>query len=396
MSLCFLAHGAVAQSNVPNIEALRQAVDENPADAETRRKLGQAYFRERQSKPALDQYQEALRLEPLNEDLYLEAAAIFLAAGLADQVEAIMLEASRRFPNSTSAGYNPLYHDLAELWAGSGRVEKASQAMKMAARFEGPVAGGVLYKRIGDFNTDLLRFDEALSNYARALDFDPENPAIHLALGNLHLQRNNAGRALSEFTQVISSQPRSVGALYGIAEARRRMDRLEESVAAAGKALEIDPNHSGARYIRGAALVRLGRGREGQRDLEQYRKLQAEAETETHRRRERQTFKTTGMFRLLGGQFEEAIAVFKEGVAAYPDVAELYFNLGLAQSQSGKHRAAIETFQELLGRGIATDILVHRYLAQEYLAVGEVEAAERHQAIYVKKREAELGARPPG
>jgi tetratricopeptide (TPR) repeat protein len=394
VALCFPAHGALAQAVVWNIEALREAVAKNPADAEARRQLGQAYFRERQSKLALDQYQEALRLEPRNENLYLEAAAIFLAAGLAEQAEAVLLESARRFPDSTSARYNLLYHDLAELWASSGRLQKANEAMTMATRVQGQVAAEVLYKRIGDFNADLLRFDEALSAYTRALNYNPQSPATHLALGNLHLVRNRPAEALDEFTRVTSLVPQNAGALYGIAEVHWRMGQLGDSVAAAERVLKIDPRHWGARYIRGTALIRMGRREEGQAELESYRRLQGEVQAENHRLRELQTFKTTGMFRLLQGQSEEAIAIFKEGVAAYPDVAELYFNLGMAQSQSANHRGAIETFLDLLNRKLGTDTLVHRYLAQEYLALGEVEAAQRHQAIYAKQQQAELQGGP--
>ena len=113
-----------------------------------------------------------------------------------------------------------------------------------------------------------------------------------------------------------------------------------------------------------------------------------------HRLREIQTFNTTGMSRLLEGHSDEAIAVFKKGVDAYPDAPDLRLNLGLAQSQSGQHRAAIATFQELLDRKLGSDTLLHRYLAQEYSSVGEADEAMRHQAIYLRQREEELGVNP--
>ena len=360
------------------------------ADAEAQRQLGLSYLRDRQLGNALDAYQRALDLEPENEILYLEKTDIFLSAGLPEDAEDALAEAVERFPDSTSPAYNLLYHDLAEMWASTGRLGKASTAMELASRVNGPVAPRLIFKRIGDFNTDLLRLDTALTAYQTALSMDPANIVTRVALGNLQLRRNSLDEALAEFTTVLSTDAGNVSASHGIAEIYRRRGEFAEALGAADRVLDLIPRHRGALYIRGAALVRLGRREEGQRTLETYRRLQANARTEDERLRDINTYRTGGMDHVLRGRYQEAIELFEAGIRSYPDAAELHLNLGRVQGEAGRHEDAIETFLAMLERGIGDSAVAHQNLAREYLLVGDIEASDRHRDLY----EAALGAEP--
>lgn len=362
-------------------------------DAEFQRQTGLDHLRDRQFGLALEAYRQALELDPDYEILYLETADIYLASGLGEEAEGLLEEATARFPGSTSSAYNLLYHDLAELWASDARVTRAADAMEAAARFEGPVPLSEIHRRIGDYNADLLRLDRALAAYEESLAFDPGNAATRLALGTLELRRNDLDAALAAFEAVLGEFPDSVDALHGVAEVHYRRGDFTSAAPAASQVLQRAPDHRNALYIRATSLVRMGRGNSlTAQDLERYSRLQAEAQAEEHRVRDIRTYRTGGMRHLLGGRYDEAIALFRAGIDAYPDAAALHLALGQAQSEAGRHDAAVATYLSMLDAGLGESALIHRDLAREYGLSGDVDSSRRHQALYEAGLEA--GQRP--
>lgn len=350
--------------------------------AEVLRQRGLDYVRNGELLNALDAYQRAIEAQPDNETLYLEKTDIFLAARLPEDAEALLLETSARFPDSGAPAYNLLYFDLSELWASAGRIAKASDAMVSASTVIGPVDSSLIFRRIGDYNTDLLRLDVALSAYTTALELDPENMGTHLALGNLHLRRNSLDEALASFTTVFQASPNAIDALHGVGEIHRRLGEFEAAVLAANRVLERVPTHPGALYIRGTALVRLGRANDGRQDLLRYQSLQDDAQVAEARLRDINTYRTGGTDLVLRGHYPDAIQLLERGIAAYPDASPLFVSLGQAQSQYGQHEDAIETFLKMLEEGADESGVAHQNLAREYSIVGNVEASEQHQMLY--------------
>jgi tetratricopeptide (TPR) repeat protein len=358
--------------------------------SESLRQTGLLYYREGHIANALDAYQRAIQEDPLYEHLYLERADILLADGRPGDAEAMLLEASRLFPDSRSPAYNLLYHDLAEMWVASGRLGKARDAMDMASRVPGPISPAVVHKRIGDFNTDLLLLDEALAAYLLALEHAPDSFGTRLALANLHLRRNSLDDALAEFNALVGTDPGSVDANNGIAEVHRRRGDFKEAAEAAGRTLELSPDHPGALYIRGAALVRLGRSAEGREALDRYLRLMSDTQAEEHRQRDINAYRKGGMDLQVRGELQAAIELYGEGLRSYPDSPALYLALGAAQSEAGAHRDAIGTFLAWLESGAADPALAHRSLAREYALIGDMEASERHREL----SDARLAAAP--
>ena len=359
-------------------------------EAAAQRQMGLDAFRDGQFGMAIEAYRRALELTPDAENLYLELSDIHIAAGLPTEAESLLAEASERFGDSSSPAYNLLYHDLAESWVDHGRLGAANEAMAAASRRAGPVPAGLIFKRLGDFNTDLLQLDRALAAYRAALDLEPGNLAIQVALGNLHLRRNSPDEAEAVFSGVSNAAPNNVTALHGIAEIHRRRGEFEEALRAVDDVLGQAPDHRGALYIRGIALVRLGRRDEGGRDLEKYRQLLAESQAEEHRRRDINTFLTGGIHLVLGGEYAEAIRLFEAGIASYPDSGQLYLRMGQTQGEAGRHDAAIATFLSMLDLRVGDAAVAHRNLVREYRGVGNIEASMRHQALL----EAESGTAP--
>jgi tetratricopeptide (TPR) repeat protein len=128
----------------------------------------------------------------------------------------------------------------------------------------------------------------------------------------------------------------------------------------------------------------LGSNEESEKQLEVYRKLEAQARAENDRGRKIVVENRDAAAKLIEGHAEEALEMFRKIIATFPDSATAYLNLGTAQSKLGQHKAASETFQKILSLNISDSFLVSWHLAQEYQALGDTEASRRHQVVYLQ------------
>ncbi len=160
--------------------------------------------------------------------------------------------------------------------------------------------------------------------------------------------------------------------------------------AAATRAIDLGTTDSQALYLLGTALVRQGRRDEGMEQLREFQSVETEFLDLEHENREVDAIGLAAIAALRDGNPEEAVESLIEGIRLYPDAGRLYMNMAMVQNRMGEHRAAIETYERMLDSGIGRTFLVHRNLAGEYDALGNVEASQRHRQIYLETRDAEL------
>jgi tetratricopeptide (TPR) repeat protein len=188
---------------------------------------------------------------------------------------------------------------------------------------------------------------------------------------------------------VIAADPKNSAAHFRLAEANLRMGRFDAAAAAASKTLAIDPGHRRAHYVLATALVRLGEKENAEKELELYRKLEADARSEIDRSRNMVVLNRGAAAKLLEGRPEEAFEMFLKVIQSYPDEPAHYLNLGTAQSKLGQHKAAVETFQKMLSLG-ADNFLVYRNLAEEYELLGDMEGSRRYRVVYLQNLDVTL------
>jgi tetratricopeptide (TPR) repeat protein len=356
--------------------------------------LALAYFRGIQFGDALKKYQEALNKTPAGEALYLAMSDLLVKAALMPEAEDILRHAAKAFPASRRVRYRE-----AEMYRDSGRMQKALETFQQASQMKPPASMppdldrsqlSFIYHRIGGINTDLVRFDAATAAYKKALEISPENADARIALGDVYLRRGQHTAALAEFTRVLETHSDRALPHYRFADAALQTGNFATAAEAADRALKIDPQERKARYVKGMALVRTGRTQEGEKELDEYGKLEAEARAQIDKQRGVVVTNRAAAALLLNGQAVEAIASFRKGIEAYPETASLRLNLGLALSMSGQHREAASTLQVLLDKGISDDFVVHKALAREYELLKDEKSTRKSQALYVQRIDAAL------
>lgn len=94
-------------------------------------------------------------------------------------------------------------------------------------------------------------FDQAEINFSKALKKKPDNPELNYNLANSHYKNGKYQEALKSYSQATAEntppdlQQKS---LYNSGNALYRMDKLEESIAAYKKVLEMNPKDMDAKF----------------------------------------------------------------------------------------------------------------------------------------------------
>ena len=352
-----------------------------------------ASFRDEEYERAREAFADSITEAPAAEETYLEMADIFAQENMVNEEEWLLTEMVRRFDSREA------YYHLGELHVNSGASEAGLEAFQQASVTPGPPdldpiidaqMRSFISRRIGDVHGGAGRFDEAIAAYNRAFDIDPAIVESRLGLGVMYFRTGRPEEALEEYEWVLDTDPDNVGALDRLAETLLSLGRFEESARAAMRVLEIDPDLLTPRYLRGRALVGMGQTEEGVRLLQEYQALDADRQAEEQRNREIIALDRDAMSRLLAGQDDDGIRMYREAIEMHPDVPQFYFKLGLAQNKLGQHAEAVGTFLKLIDLGLSDDFIVHKNLAAAYRALGDVAASERHQALYLEKRDAEM------
>jgi tetratricopeptide (TPR) repeat protein len=353
-----------------------------------------AYFQGSEFEDALKKYQSALTQTSASEALYLAMNGILVKAELLPQAEDVMQRAVRAYPASRRARYKE-----AEMYRDSGKMRKALEVFEEASQMKAPASMtpdldslqlSFIYQRIGGINTDLTQFDAAIAAYKKSLEISPKNADARIALGDAYLRRDQRQEARAEYSKMITAFPDRALPLYRYADACLKIGDFAEAATAAEKALKIDPQELKARFVRGQALMRLGRMEEGRKELEEFSKQEAAAQAELNSKRDVIVSNRGAADLVLKGRGDEAIAQFQSSLKAHPDSATLRINLGLALSQLGRRQEAISVFRSMLDGGLADDFLVYKLLAREYGRLKDDKNAQKYDALYIRKIDAAL------
>jgi tetratricopeptide (TPR) repeat protein len=162
----------------------------------------------------------------------------------------------------------------------------------------------------------------ALADYRAALEADPGRRAVRLRLVALLLERNDAAGALPHLERLRAECPGEDEVRIDLARCRLLQGEHAAALALLDAVLADHPDHFGALYFRGKALLDLGRAAEAEalfrRALPQkpkgpevlfalYRSLQAQPgrqreAAETYRRFQAARADLDKLYRLLGGE----------------------------------------------------------------------------------------------
>ena len=106
------------------------------------------------------------------------------------------------------------------------------------------------------------QYPEAIQEFLKVLEVDPNNFDAHLLLGNSYREIDRDLYELKHLKIAVALEPNNFDANWDIGHAYLRMNDFKNSLTHFKKAVELDPNHFGARSMIGHVYLDTGRFQE--------------------------------------------------------------------------------------------------------------------------------------
>jgi tetratricopeptide (TPR) repeat protein len=110
------------------------------------------------------------------------------------------------------------------------------------------------------------RYDDAIEDYTRALQVNPNDPVAYYDRANAYYRKGQYDRAVEDYTKAVEINPQDEEAYFNRGLAYFSLGRFEEAAGDYSRAIEIDPQDADAYNNRGNAYTEMGRYDEAVRD----------------------------------------------------------------------------------------------------------------------------------
>lgn len=274
---------------------LRQAEKLLPKVAGIRLNIGLAYFRQNEFLKAIPPFESVVRDEPYAlQPRYLLGLCYFFAERWKDAASTL----EPLWPQESS---QPSYLYVLTITANrAGEKELDDKALSQLVKVGADSPEVRLF--LGKAHLNLEQYDMALIDFQAAARSNPKLPFVHFNLGLTYLKKQDYENARSEFLRDASIEPdvaldyEELGDVYslmqqddnaennyrealrldphlvnsylGLAKAYQREEKFQQALSAIDSAAKLDPERTDIHYLRGQALLHLGRKIEGKKELE--------------------------------------------------------------------------------------------------------------------------------
>lgn len=229
-------------------DALREALREDPDDAEAHLLLGHCHLQAKDLPAARREAGEAIRLAPGDARPFLLRASVELAGRRPEAAVEAAHEARRRAPDWAEPLNLLAQHEARrERWPEV--LAHAEEALALDP--ENPAASGLRTLAL----THLGRAGEAAGAAARGLAQDPHDPDAHVVRGVTLLHGGEAKQAEAAFLEALRLEPGHEGAAAGLVMALKRRSRVLRPVFAFFFWMQRIPPRVRAGLIVGAWLL---------------------------------------------------------------------------------------------------------------------------------------------
>jgi len=191
---------------------------------------------------------------------------------------------------------------------------------------------GILYEKQGEVN-------KALEQYRQAVQVSPNFVNAYNNLGVVLLKQDKTDEAIKYLQQALQINPSLASAHINMGLALSNQDKLNDAVVHYNKALQISSNLPKAQFQLGAALVNLGRTEQGVHHLKRTLEIDPD-HAEAHN--------DLGGHLLAQGKIDDALEHFNAALKTNPDISEAHNNVGIIMIHKGRINEAIFHFQEAL------------------------------------------------
>jgi predicted Zn-dependent protease len=370
-----LRSGDVASS----LALLQETANATPQFSEAHRLMGLAHLANDDVERGLGELKTAITLDAAYERPRIDLARALYERSQFAEAATVLTDTLAAIPESGRARYL-----LALIYQRQGNYGGAMDELGRAAAHEPLLGLNSVFQSLGALRRSQQDYDGALEAFTRRVSLVPNHPLAHHELAEMYFRVGRLDEALAEHTVALMLDPRRADSHVGVAQVHLRAGRFVEAAAAAKRATELAGNQKEARYVLATALLRLGRTGEGNRELQEYQRLQNEATARQSKQLEIAALRRDATVSAANGDHARATALLQKALAEDPGSAAAEMDLGLALLRGGRASEAIPHLRAALAGGSPE---VHRHLAAAYEAAGQAAESQRERAAHAQARQ---------
>ena len=333
------AHYARLNKQLEMAQTLQPLLDNPKEFPQARLQIGDFYYGLGNSQEALAQYQEGLKSSSPDKLLYQKRAAATLV-GLGNRDAAIkMVEAALQ----EHPADDQLKTIKATLLLSLGKPEN---------------------------------IDAAMSIFRELMNEKPDDPVRRLNLGRAEMLHGDLGTANSELLQALKGMPASIPIRALLADINLLKRNHSEALRLANEILEREPGNAGARLVRSATLLALGRNKEARVEIDKALAAQPQS-TEAQLQ--------LASLDLAEGRAKEAEDVFRNSYQGAPGDLRPLEGLLAAQIEQKRSDSALRVLDQELAKA-PDSIPLRALLAGTAMRTGNLELAiEQYRQLAVRQ-----------
>jgi tetratricopeptide (TPR) repeat protein len=258
---------------------------------------------------ALLEYQKAVAIQPDVPEIRYALARAYL---IIKDVESAKREALQIEPKDADT-----YRLLGDCYRAGQQGDSAAQAYSMALELDSTDLNSLWYLAVyWEQKNDI---NKAIDYWKKLGALQSFSPAVHLQLATLLFQIGEYDEAVSEYKKVLDLQPDNRKALYGLGQSYEANNDLQEAIDAYKRFLELEPTNEQVRNRIIVLYYQTGEKDEAIKEAETYAILSPD---------DPDAWKRLGALYLSQGDYQKAESLFVLYIQSKPDDAQIHFYLG--------------------------------------------------------------------
>jgi eukaryotic-like serine/threonine-protein kinase len=238
------------------IACYRKAIELDPKYTRSLINLGLTLAAQKKLDEAITCYQTAIELDPNSAVAYFNLGRLVHSRPDLDEAIDCYRRAIEIEPKYASAHYH-----LGLALAAQKKVDEAIDSFRKAIELDPKLT--LAYYNLGAALTAQQKLDEAIACYRTLVELVPKSPRAHSSLGSALAGQQKLDEAIACYRKAIELNPKYAMAHNNLAWLRAtcsdpKLREPAEAIAAANKAMELDPNNPLFPSTLGAAYYRSG------------------------------------------------------------------------------------------------------------------------------------------
>ena len=240
----------------------KEALEMESGDARARAALAVVKFLDGDLEAAADGFKKALSIDPSLTGAYDNLAVVYSLRRRMDRARSYLEKALQMEAHDYTA-----WNSLGNHYANTGDYGEAERCFMQLNRADEPMLRAMGYQNLGVVEMTKGNSREALGDWQKSLDLEPNGPAVLANQGNAYLALGEDDAAVAAFSRAVQLEPENWNAHAGLARAYIALGMVDQAIAEARRGVELNPSDWLSHLALGLALKRAGKTEEARQEF---------------------------------------------------------------------------------------------------------------------------------